>query len=361
MACFARERIETIRRQRCLARLAPGAAFIRIMHFALERNSRLTKRGVRTWRWLLVGVALVASCVALALSDRAAAPYAPLLSGCAESRTQPYLDCVSSALLGYSYRHPQATGTLLSYVFVHAREYRRRADLRPLSETAHFAGMELAALPLTLPQALSDCGYAFKAACMHGFVMERLDYKRVSPTELVHSFLSFCLPVQSNTGYYENCLHGVGHELWARTHLSLGGTLALCDAVHGEADQSACWSGVLMEYSKGERAKGHHSHTPAGKRNLPCTSLAPRFQQTCTYAEASYRQYVRGWEPPSTTYERCTTAPPAYILGCMTLVSERLLLAQSGSDQLATAACAHLRSGEGICFRSIAALRAPSS
>jgi hypothetical protein len=329
------------------------------MHLALERNSRLTKHGVRTWRWLLVGVALVGAWVVFTLSDRADAPYAPLLRECAESRTQPYLDCVNTAVLRYTYRHPRATGTLLSNVFGHAREYRRRVDLRPLSETAHFAGMELAALPLTLPQALSDCGYAFKAACMHGFVMERLDYKRVSPAELVHSFLAFCLPVQSNSGYYENCLHGVGHELWARTHLSLSGTLALCEALHGEADQSACWSGVLMEYSKGDRAKGHHSHTPAGKRNLPCTALAPRFQQVCTYAEASYRQYVRGWESPSTTYERCAAAQRAYILGCMTLVSERLLLAQSGSDQLAAATCAHLRSSEGICFRSIAAVRGP--
>ena len=112
-----------------------------------------------------------------------------------------------------------------------------------------------------------------------------------------------------------------------------------------------------MEYSKGDPAKGHHSHAPAGKRTLPCASLAPRFREVCTYAEASYRQYIPGWEPPRTTYERCAGAPRAYRLGCMTLVSERLLIAQSGSAQLADSTCAQLDSGKAICYRSISQLR----
>src|SRR5262249_33920406 len=101
-------------------------ALIRIMHLVLERNSRLTNRGVRTWRWPLVGVALVVSCIAFTLSDRADAPFASLLRRCAESRTQPYLDCVNAAVLQYNHQHPHATGALLSYVFDHARDYRRR-------------------------------------------------------------------------------------------------------------------------------------------------------------------------------------------------------------------------------------------
>ena len=64
-----------------------------------------------------------------------------------------------------------------------------------------------------------------------------------------------------------------------------------------------------MEYSKGDPVKGRHAHTPAGKRTLPCGSLGGRFQAVCTYAEASYRQYIPGWEPPRVTYERCAAAP----------------------------------------------------
>jgi hypothetical protein len=208
----------------------------------------------------------------------------------------------------------------------------RGVDLRPLSETAHYVGMELSGLHVDLRQALRDCGYAFKAACMHGFVMERLD--REPGRQSARGLISFCQPVKDESGYYENCLHGVGHELWARTRLSLNGALDLCDPLHSPADRSACWSGVLMEYSKGGARTGRHSHAPAGRRLLPCGSVAARFQEVCTYAQASYRQYVPGWESPRTTYDRCLAAPHAERLTCMTLVSERLRIAQAGRPGL---------------------------
>jgi hypothetical protein len=216
--------------------------------------------------------------------------------------------------------------------------------------------MELSVRHVGLGQALGDCGYAFKAACMHGFVMERLDRAHLSRPRLVRGLLEFCLPVRYDTGYFENCLHAVGHELWARTRLSLNDTLALCDPLRRAADLSACWSGVLMEYSKADPVKGRHAHTPAGKRTLPCGSLAVRFQAVCTYAEASYRQYIPGWEPPRVTYERCAAAPAAYGLRCMMLVSERLLIARAGSARLADSVCAQLSSDRALCLRSVAQL-----
>jgi hypothetical protein len=267
---------------------------------------------------------------------------------------------VSDAVLQYAYAHPRAVSALLGYVFHHARDGGRLPDLRPLSDTAHYAGMELSALPLGIGQALGDCGDAFKAACMHGFVMERLDRESARGAQRVRRFLGYCRPVQHDSGYYGNCLHAVGHELWARTHRSLDDTLRLCDPLAGAAALSACWSGVLMEYSKGDHVKGHHSHAPAGMRMLPCGSLARRFREVCTYAEASYRQYLPGWEPPRTTYEHCATTPQPYRLRCMTLVSERLLIAQSGSARLATGTCAQLHVGRALCFRSIADLQSGS-
>lgn len=330
------------------------------MHLAHEhRNGRTARRG-RTSAWLLVGAALALSCAAVALSQGADAPFGQLLRSCRETRAQPYLGCVSGAVLQYAYEHPRATGALLGYVAEHARDGGESVDLRPLSDTAHYAGMELAALHLGLRRALSDCGYALKAACMHGFVMERLDRAHLPRPRLARGLLGFCLPVRRDSGYFENCLHGVGHELWARTRLSVNDTLALCDPLRVAADLSACWSGVLMEYSKGDPVKGHHAHTPAGKRTLPCRSLAGRFQAVCTYAEASYRQYIPGWEPPRVTYERCAAAPPAYRLRCMTLVSERLLIARAGNTRLADSICAQLSSVRPACLRSIAQLASTS-
>ena len=168
------------------------------MHLAHGRNSRLIARRARTSGWLIAGLALLASCAAFTLNTSTDAPYAALLRGCTESRAQPYLSCVSAAVLQYSYQHPRTAGAVLSYVFDHAPDRGRRADLRPLSETAHYAGMELSALHITLQQALDDCGYAFKAACMHGFVMEKLDHMQIRHKQLVRSFLGFCLPVESD-------------------------------------------------------------------------------------------------------------------------------------------------------------------
>ncbi len=328
------------------------------MRIAHERPSR-AGRG-RITAWLLAGVVLAVSAVAVTLSQGADAPYARVLTGCRDARAQTYLSCVNAAVLEYAYQHPQATGALLGYVSHHARDGGRNVDLRPLSDTAHYAGMELSTRRLGLSQALGDCGYAFKAACMHGFVMERLDRAQLPQPRLVGGLLDFCQPVKDDTGNFENCLHAVGHELWARTRLSLNGTLVLCDPLRRAADLSACWSGVLMEYSKGDPVKGRHAHAPAGKRTLPCGSLASRFQAVCTYAEASYRQYIPGWEPPRVTYERCAAAPAADRLRCMMLVSERLLIAQAGSARLADSVCAQLSRDRALCSRSVTELTGAS-
>ena len=326
------------------------------MHLAHERPTRRPPRRGRISAGLIVGVVLAASGLAVALSHGADTRYARVLESCRDSRAPRYLNCVNAAVLEYAYRHPQTTGALLGYVSEHAAHGGRNVDLRRLSDTAHYAGMELAARHLGLGQALGDCGDAFKAACMHGFVMDKLDRAQLPRAGLVRGLLDFCLPVKHDSGYFENCLHAVGHELWARTRLSLNDTLALCDALQRATDLTACWSGVLMEYSKDDPVRGRHAHTPAGKRTLPCGSLASRFQAVCTYAEASYRQYIPGWEPPRVTYERCAAAAPAYRLRCMTLVSERLLIARAGSARLADSVCAQLPSDRALCLRSTALL-----
>jgi hypothetical protein len=309
--------------------------------------------------WLVAGLAVALGGAAVTRERGADAPYGRLLQSCRESRAQRYLSCLRAAVLQYAYEHPQKAGSLLGYVAEHGRDGESRVDLRQLSATAHYVGMELSVRPLSLADALRDCGDAFKAGCMHGFVMERLDRDAGSGRRLLPTFLGYCRPVSSDSDLYENCLHGVGHELWARTRLPLGDTLGLCDRLAGSADRSACWSGVLMEYSEGMTVKGRHGHRPAGERTLPCGSLAARYREVCTYAEASYRQYVPGWEPALTTYERCDAAPRADRLHCMALVSERLLIAEAGDARLAEATCAQLRSARSVCDRSIAELRAP--
>ncbi len=326
------------------------------MHLA-DEPIRFAARRRRVAGGLLAALALALCGAAVTLAQGTDAPYGGLLTSCQDRRGQAYVSCVSGAVLQYSYQHPHAAGALLGYVADHGRDGGRNVDLRLLSPTAHYAGMELSALPLSLGQALGDCGDAFKAACMHGFVMERLDHQLGRGRQLLRTFLGYCLPVRRDRDHYENCLHGVGHELWARTRQPLDDALALCDPLGSPSDRSACWSGVLMEYSEGSAVKGRHSHTPAGERMLPCRSLTERYREVCTYAEASYRQYIPGWEPPRTTYERCMTAATAYRLRCMTLVSERLLIAGAGSTRLANSGCAQLDTGTALCVRSIAQLR----
>ena len=252
-----------------------------------------------------------------------------IVSICTQSNDNTLVGCLSIKVASYLKIHPDKTGAVLTYVYQHARDG-HPLDLRLLSDLAHETGMVLSNSNVGLHQGLLYCGESFEGACMHGFVMERMDNVQLAQNVMINKFLNYCDTLNS-TSLYPQCVHGVGHELWAKTNLSLNGSLQLCNKFTALPIIQACQSGVLMEYSKGAISRGHHSHTPAGKIELPCANLSLSYHGICIVANAYYKQYVPGWEPAVATYERCSKVENSYQIACSIEVTKRLELSEGGN------------------------------
>jgi hypothetical protein len=289
---------------------------------------------------------------ALIKANSERADYQAVINSCDKAETNKFASCLSGAMLTYTQKHPEQTGSLLTYVYSHVRSS-RNIDVRLLSDTAHRAGMMLSMENYSLKKALPMCGNSFKSACMHGFVMMSLDMYSLPQPTMITDFLNYCQVIKNNN-LYPQCIHGVGHELWAKTNLDLNQTLKLCSKFNQGYDETACQSGILMEYSKGASSRGQHSDMPSGKEKLPCTSLNVAYQGTCFIAEASYRQYIPGWESPATTYTYCSSILKNYQFACMEATSERLLMAKGGNPSLAEQTCQSVsHQVKTMCLQSI--------
>jgi hypothetical protein len=266
--------------------------------------------------------------------------YETLLKNCSNTDQQSYIDCVFDKITKIQIQHPEKTGELLDYTYHNLRKF-QPIDERLFSDNAHFVGMELAYKKYDLAEGLKICGKSFKSACMHGFVMERVDNIDVNSKNLA-TLLAYCklLKLSPERALYLNCMHGIGHEIRAKSQTSLFETLMICDALKESDTWDACVSGVLMEYSKGGDATGKHSHHLTGSTELPCNELGEKYQAICYSASGSYRQYVPGHESAQESYLYCSKTPFAML--CMSAVSERLLMAVAGDKNLATKNCVGL-------------------
>jgi hypothetical protein len=251
--------------------------------------------------------------------------YDSMLTQCISSTEEQYAKCIGKSFLSFADQNPTKIGEFQDYVYANANK-KELLDLRYLSDYSHYVGMELADKPIDLNQAAMFCGNSFLGGCLHGFVMEKLDYKNVTGNKLT-SFISFCAPLQNTTIQYMNCLHGVGHEFWAKGLTSLNQDLGYCNGLNSPEYKSACWSGIFMEYTKSGKSNGHHLHTKVGIVSLSCEQLSTGYQATCYESEGSYRQYYPNQEPLATTNDYCKSIPKTYTQGCLDAVSARMDIA----------------------------------
>lgn len=254
--------------------------------------------------------------------------YQKLLRRCSSSNQNKYANCVGEELLDYSNKNPIKTGDLLSYVYQNASK-EAPIDLRLFSDYSHDVGMILAGKKLDLTEASKVCGESFMGGCMHGFVMDRLDEESFDAAQLT-AMTNYCEPLKNSkqpSHSYMNCLHGVGHEYWAKGRTNLNQALAYCDKLSKTSYKNACWSGVIMEYSKNGISTGHHSHSVTARIDVPCQDLDEQYRLICYTSEGSYRQYYPGKESIGVTQKYCDSSPAAYRSSCKTAASERLKLA----------------------------------
>jgi hypothetical protein len=275
-----------------------------------------------------------------------------VVNQCPASSQEIRHTCYTEHILLTAEHQPAQTGRVLNGLRQLSVDGRLQDDPRGYSDVAHEAGMLLEYKKVDIQTAYADCGYSFKAACMHGYVMDEVDDHYPGDAGLQKA-LGLCT-VFKDFPEKSNCIHGLGHEIAARTTAGLGAALDRC-GVFSPDMQPACQSGVMMEYTKGTAGSGHHSHLPVGRLKLPCPDLAQNYQAVCYSASASYRQYYPNEEAFATTYDYCTAAPSQYVVGCMMGVSERVIIATAENGAKARAVCNALKDQKTTCLKAMIA------
>lgn len=241
--------------------------------------------------------------------------------------TNTQQQCWTDAMVRYVSQHPEDADQLFTglYQLVHSGDL--AVDARMFSEPAHQVGMTMVQQGVDFPQALVWCGNSFKGACRHGVTMEYADMYFTQREITVDNFV-ICniVPVAKL-----DCMHGLGHSIIAHTSsLVLEDALAVCAELVDNSAESACASGVFMEYSTGEIGQGQHSHEPVYSIPLPCTQLitdSDFLAGVCYASVGSYRQYYPNQEPWSETLAYCADIEPTrFSTACYNTVIERLLL-----------------------------------
>lgn len=263
------------------------------------------------------------------------------------------VECLNIKIISYISKHPDRTGILFEAFWELEKNGILNDDPRIFSDIAHDAGMTLANSNTPLDKALVFCGTTFKQGCIHGVIMEYIDNRYPSEIE-VSKLFDFCRKVSIENYIYKNCLHGVGHELVVKNKAPIQTVLGLCDSLSAK-ESFACASGVLMEYSKGTSGSGMHSHTPIGKKDLPCSGLDDKYKPVCYASAGSYRQYEPEQEDFSKSYNFCFASPKEYINDCLVGLSERAILASAENQEKLNDICGKLESEDNkvACISSI--------
>jgi len=278
-----------------------------------------------------------------------------ILARCTDTQKEKLIECMSKEILASVMQNPQTTGELFDDIWKLLQTGKLQMDPRYFSPLAHDAGMAMVQVGIPVEKILAYCGESFYQGCMHGAVMEYGDMI-FSATSEPQEFISFCDPFKIHTTKYLNCLHGIGHEIVVKIHKPLNELLEYCPSVD-DYSKSACVSGILMEYSKGEVGAGMHSHKKIYTQELPCGSLKERYKSICYASAGAYRQYEVDSESFEDSYQFCKSVPEQYRNSCLMNLSERVEFIYAGNPKKAKRVCEEL-TGESqyTCLESFKSL-----
>lgn len=271
-------------------------------------------------------------------------PPAPsiLLTTCKDMPSEKIATCVENFAYSAVQKDHSSAGKILGELW--SGEF--GVDLRLFSPLAHNLGMTLTDQNVELVSAIKFCGQSFKGVCAHGAVMEYVD-KNFPPHSSATAFIKLCDSLQSQMTekQYENCIHGVGHELRAKLTSPNEQVVKECDYFQSQ-DRNACASGVFMEASKGNQGLGSHSDSPVGKVQFDCSKVGQQYQLICYSSLGSYTQYEAGSPYFAETFQLCSTLPKMPRAYCFAGVNERLLMSKNGSINSAIEFCKTLPTNE---------------
>lgn len=151
-------------------------------------------------------------------------------------------------------------------------------------------------------KALFEYGPECQSGYYHG-VMEA--YFKDHGTENLKSSLDNLCPINQNSFFDHQCIHGIGHGLLAWTNYELPDALKACDELPRRAD--SCWTGVFMENLSAQIAKDANLatksvaesdvHTTKYLSNdplYPCNAVDAKYQDSCYFLQTSRMLQIFG-------------------------------------------------------------------
>lgn len=266
--------------------------------------------------------------------------------------------CITMQVLLLVKENPKALKPLFKSFSILIKDGTLTDDPRLFSPLIHEVGMELAFNKIPPETAFDYCPLNFKAGCLHGVVMEYLDEVDSNDTLTLAAFCDFA---EVDPTLYKNCIHGVGHELTAKTQGPLNEIVTQCKVLDATL-LSACASGVFMEYSTGVSGTGEHAHKQSiGSIILPCEEVDSEFQATCYSSLAAYRQYLPSTEAFEETLITCQTVPAKHQDACLLGLAEKIYTAEAQDLKAAQTNCESLPSFQTQCKDALDQIKALES
>lgn len=172
-------------------------------------------------------------------------------------------------------------------------------------------------------KALIEYGPECQSGYYHG-VMEAY-FKNHGTEDLKHSLDNLC-PINQNSFFDHQCIHGIGHGLLAWTNYELPEALKACDQLPRRAD--SCWTGAFMENLSAQIAKDLNlAGTPVAESDIhttkylsndplyPCNAVDAQYQNSCYFLQTSRMLQIFGQDFTKIALA-CGTAPAIHQSSC---------------------------------------------
>lgn len=136
--------------------------------------------------------------------------------------------------------------------------------------------------------------------------------------QLLANLDSLCAEVRGKDRYsydYFACVHGVGHGLMAYFNHDLFESLAGCDKLSGEWEQSSCHGGVFMENVISDTPEEPSKFLKRDDVLYPCNAVEDAYQYQCYLMQTSHMLSVLDGDFAA-AFTTCDTAEEKYRVPC---------------------------------------------
>lgn len=169
--------------------------------------------------------------------------------------------------------------------------------------------------------AFRRCDPRFDGGCYHGVLRAHLRRASGLPVGGLSPFCESLARAAPRELLMFECVHGLGHALYAVTDSDMVKTLRLCDGFGTRVDRSHCYGGVFMEAVNTGLGLGHTIDIPArsdpARRSLlPCGALAVRYRWAC-YGTQPLAMLTGTSKEFGPVVDACERSPAPYAAACL--------------------------------------------